>query len=113
MEAGDKIATAVYKEAAGGLVQKVVPVESKHAEHKSESEITGGGENTVMGGSDLSINRPDKEVTNGAGDTKDMAAGVKTATAVENKVNHGVEEKEIMIASEKPQQGPDQKLLHW
>jgi hypothetical protein len=56
-----------------------------------------------MGGSELSLNGPDKEVTNGAGETKDMEAGAKTATAVDYEVNHGVGEKEIMVASEKPQ----------
>jgi hypothetical protein len=113
MEAGDKTATSVDKEVAGGLGEKEVLVASKNAEQKPESEITGGGENTVSGGSDLFLNGPDKEVANGAGETKDMEAGAKTATAVDNEVNHGVGEKEVMIASEKPQQGPDQKLLHW
>jgi hypothetical protein len=84
MEAGAKTATAVHKEVAGGLGEKVVPVASKNAGHKPESETTGGGENTVMGGSDLSLNGPDKEVTNGAGETTDVAAGIKTATAVDN-----------------------------
>jgi hypothetical protein len=101
MEAGAKTATAVHKEVASGLGEKVVPVASKNAKHKPESEITGGGENTVTGGSDLSLNGPDKEATNGKGETKDMAAGVKTATAVDNEVNHGVGEEEVMIASEK------------
>jgi hypothetical protein len=53
---------------------------------------------------------PNKEVTDSAGETKDMAAGVKTATAVDNEVNHGVGEKEVMIASEKPQQGPESEI---
>jgi hypothetical protein len=35
----------------------------KNAEQKPESEITGGGENTVMGGSNLSVKGPDQEVT--------------------------------------------------
>jgi hypothetical protein len=39
-----------------------------------------------------------------------MAAGVKTATAVDNEVNHCVGEKEVMIASEKPQQGPESEI---
>ncbi len=90
MEVGAKTATAVDKEVAGGPGEKVVPVASKNAKHKPESEISGGGENTVTGGSDLSLNGPDKEVTNGAGETKDMAAGVKIAIAVDNVVNHGV-----------------------
>jgi hypothetical protein len=110
MEVGAKTATAVHKKVAGGLREKVVPVASKNAKHKPESEITGGGENTVTGGSDLSLNGPDKEVTNGAGVTKDKAAGVKTVTAVDNEVNHGVGEKEVMIASENPQQGPESEI---
>jgi hypothetical protein len=79
-------------------------LKAKNAEHNPESEITGGGENTVMGGSDLSLKGPDKKVTDGAGETQDMEAGAKTATAVvDNEVNHGVGEKEAMVASEKAQ----------
>ncbi len=110
MGAGPKTATSVDKEVAGGLGEKEVPVTSKNADQKPESEITGGGENTVTGGSDLSLNGPDKEVNEGAGETKDMEAGAKTATAIDNEVNHGVGEKEVMIASEKAQQGPESEI---
>jgi hypothetical protein len=50
MEAGAKTATAVHKEVAGGLGEKEAPVASKNSERKPESEITGGGKNTVTGG---------------------------------------------------------------
>ena len=40
-----------------------------------------------------------------------MEAGAKTATAVDNEVNHGVEEKDVMVASEKPNKDLSQKLL--
>jgi hypothetical protein len=69
-----------------------------------------GEENTVMGGSDLSLEGPDQEVTNGAGETKDKEAGSKTATSVDNEVNDGVGEKEVMVASENAQQGPESKI---
>ncbi len=110
MEAGTNMATAVDKEVAGGLGEKEVLVASKNAEQKPESEITGGGENTVSGGSDLYLNGPDKEVANGAGETKDMEAGAKTATAVDNEVNHGVGEIKVMVANEKPQQEPESEI---
>jgi hypothetical protein len=84
MEAGAKTATSVDKEVAGGLGEKEVPIESKNTKQIPESEITGGGENTVTGGSDVFLKGPDKEVTNGAGETQDMYAGAKTATAVDN-----------------------------
>ncbi len=35
-----------------------------------QKTITGGGKNTVMDGSDLSLNGADQEVTNGAGERK-------------------------------------------
>jgi hypothetical protein len=91
--------------------KKELPVASKNAKQKPESEITGGGENSVTGGSDLSLNWPDKEVTNGTEETKDGEAGAKTATAVDNEVNHGVEEIDDMVASEKPNKDLSQKLL--
>ncbi len=107
MEAGAKTATSVDKEVAGGLEEKKFLVASTNSEQLPESDITGGRENTVTGGSDLSLKGPDKEVTDGAGEMQDMEAGAKTAIAVDNKVNHGVGEKEVMVASEKSQQAPE------
>jgi hypothetical protein len=63
-----------------------------------------------MGGSDLSLKRLDQEVTDGAGETKDLEAGAKTATAVDNEVDDGVGEKEVMAASENAQQGPESEI---
>ncbi len=37
-------------------------------------------------------------------------AGAKTAPAVDNEVNHGAGEKEVMVASEKPQQEPESEI---
>jgi hypothetical protein len=91
MEAGAKIATSVGKEVAGDLREKEVPVASKNARQIPESGITGGRENTVTGGSDLSLKGTDKEATNGPGETTDIKTGAKTASAVDNKVNNGVE----------------------
>ena len=104
MEAGAKTATSVDKEVAGGLGEKEVPIESKNTKQIPESDITGGRENIVTGGSDLSLKGPEKEVTNGAGETADIGAGAKTASAVDKEVNYGVAEKEVMVASEKSQQ---------
>jgi hypothetical protein len=92
LEAGAKTATAVDKEVAGGLGLKELHVASKNADQEPESEITGGGENAYTGGIYLSLKGPDQEATDGAEETKDMEAGVKTATAVA-KVNCGVGEK--------------------
>jgi hypothetical protein len=77
-------------------------LQAKNAEQIPESDITDERENTVTGGSDLSLKGQDKEVTDGAGETQDMEAGAKTATLVDNEVNHG-EDKEVMFASEKAQ----------
>ncbi len=110
MKADAKMATLVDKEVAGCLGEKEVPVESKNAKQIPESDITGEGENTVMGGRDLSLKGPYKEVTNGSGETQDMEAGAKTSTAVDSEVNHGVGEKEVMIASEKAQQAPESEI---
>jgi hypothetical protein len=76
---------------------------------KYQNQITGGRESTVTGGSDLSLKGPDKEVTNGAA-TTDIKAGANKASAVDNEVNHGVGEKNVMVASEKAQQGPESKI---
>jgi hypothetical protein len=95
-EACAKTATSVGKEGAGDLGEKEVPVASKNAGQIPESDITGGRANTVTGGSDLSLKGPDKEVTNDARETTDIKAGAKTASAVDNEVNNGVEEKEVM-----------------
>jgi hypothetical protein len=75
MEAGAKTATTVDKEVAGDLVEKEIPVASTNAKQIPESDITGGRENTVMGGSDISLKGPDKEVNNGAEETQDKEAG--------------------------------------
>jgi hypothetical protein len=103
IEAGAKTATSFDKEVAGDLGEKEGPVASNNAKQISESDITGGRKNTVMGGSDLSLNGPDKD----AGETQDMEAGANTATTVDNEVNHGEGEKEVMVASEKAQQAPE------
>jgi hypothetical protein len=63
-----------------------------------------------MGGIDLSVKGPDKEVTDGAGETQGMEAGAKTAAAVDNEVNHGVGEKEVMVASEKALQATESEF---
>jgi hypothetical protein len=39
-----------------------------------------------------------------------MEAGAKTATAIDNEVNHCVGEKEVMVASGKAQQGPKSEI---
>jgi hypothetical protein len=72
MEAVAKTATSVGKEVAGDKGEKELPVASKNARQKQESDITGGRENTVTSGSDLSLKGPDKEVIDGAGETTDI-----------------------------------------
>jgi hypothetical protein len=67
LEADVKTATSVEKEVAGDLGEKEVLVASKNAKQIPEPDITGGRENTVTDGRDLSLKGPDKEVTNGAG----------------------------------------------
>jgi hypothetical protein len=110
MKAGAKSATSVGKEVAGDLGEKEVLAASKNAGQTPESYITGGRENTVTGGSDLSLKGSDKDVTDGAGETTDIKAGAKTASAVDNEVNNGVEEKEGRVASEKPQQESESEI---
>ncbi len=99
LETCAKKGTLVEKEVAGDLGEKEILFASKNAKQIPESDITGRRENTVTGGSDLSLKGPDKEVTNGAGETTDIKAGAKKASAVDNKVNNGVGEKEVMVAS--------------
>ncbi len=75
-----------------------------------QKTITGGGENTCTGESVLSLQEADQEVTDGAGEKKDMEAGTKTATAVNKEVTDGVGEEEVMVASENSQQKPELEI---
>ncbi len=110
MEAGAKTATSVNKEVAGGLGEIEVPVESNNAKQIPKSDITGGRENTVTGGSDLSLKGPDKEVTDGQGRLKIWKQVPRQQKAVSNEVNHSVGEKEVIVASEKAQQVPELEI---
>jgi hypothetical protein len=57
-----------------------------------QKSITGGGDNTLKG--------PEQEVTNVAGEAKDMEAGAKTATSVGKEVAGDLGEKEVLVTSE-------------
>jgi hypothetical protein len=64
---------------------------------------TGGGDSIVKG--------PEQVGTNVAGEKKDMAAGAKTATSVDNEVASDLGEKEVLVASKNAEQKPETKSL--
>jgi hypothetical protein len=75
-----------------------------------QKTITGGGKNTVTGGSDLFLKGADQEVTDGAGEKKDTEAGAKTATAANKEVADGLGEKEVTVASKNAKQKPELEI---